>query len=58
MDGRKQRNFLSNNVKVSSPTVSLEGIFATLLVDAYEERHIATFDVTGEFVQPELPNKE
>ena len=38
--------------------MSLEGLFATLFVDAYEDRHIATLDVTGAFLQPELPNKE
>ena len=38
--------------------MSLEGLFATLLVDAYEDQHIATFDVNGAFLQPELPNKE
>ena len=52
MDGRKQRFFLSDDVKVSSPTVSLEGLFATLLVDSYEDQNIATFDVTGAFLKP------
>jgi hypothetical protein len=56
-DGRKQRKFLSDDVKLSSPTVSLEGLFATLLVDAYEDQHISTFNVTGAFLQPELPDK-
>ena len=37
------------------PTVSLEALFTNLIIDAIEYRDIATFDVTGEFLQPELP---
>ena len=56
-DGRKQRKYLSEDTKLSSPTVSVEGLFTTLLIDAYEGRHIATFDVTVSFLHPQLPEK-
>ena len=57
-DGRKQRKYLSEDTKISSPTVSVEEFFTTLLIDAYEGRHVATFDVTGAFLQPELPEQD
>lgn len=35
--------------------VSLDGLLTTLIIDAKEQRKVATFDVTGAFLQPELP---
>ena len=57
-DGRKQRAYIEKeNIDISSPTVSLEGLFTSLLIDAYEKRKIATFDVAGAFLQPELTER-
>ena len=42
-DGRRQKYEFGKNV--SSPTLSLEALFMTLLIDAIESRDIATFDV-------------
>ena len=35
--------------------VSLEELFTTLIINAIESRDIATFEVPGAFLQPELP---
>ena len=43
-DGYKQRRFI-NKDGVSSPTVQLESLMLSLLVDAYEKRDVATSDV-------------
>ena len=56
-DGRRQRPFLTEDSRVLSPTCNLDGLFATFLIDAKEQRHIATFDVPGAFLQPEQPKR-
>ena len=53
-DGSKQRYSMNEETNVSSPTVSTEALFTTLIIDAHEKRHVATFDVQGAFLQPEL----
>ena len=35
---------------MASPTISLEALFTTLLVDAYEDKKIAIFDVPGAYL--------
>ena len=45
-DGRKQRRYIKRD-KVSSPTVQLESLMITLLIDAYEKRDVAMADVVG-----------
>ena len=39
--------------KNSSPKASLEGIFATLIIDAFEERDVAVVDVPGAYLHAE-----
>ena len=46
-DGSKQKRYLVNDESVASPTVSLESLFTTLVIDTYEERDIATFNIPG-----------
>ena len=29
------------------PTITLKGLLATMMIDAYEDRKVATFDVPG-----------
>ena len=36
---------------MASPTVSLEGMFASLLIGAYEGRQLISYDVPGAFLQ-------
>ena len=40
---------------VAFPTVSLESIFTTLLIDEKDGQDVATFDVQGAFLHPDLP---
>ena len=54
-DGSKQRQYLREDESVSSPTVSLEGLFATLVIDAYEGRDVATFDIPGAYLHALMP---
>ncbi len=42
-----------------SPTVKLEGIMLSSLIDAHEQRHVATIDIKGAFLKAkELENME
>ena len=43
---------------ISSPTVSLDAILGTLLIDANEGRDIASFDVPGAYLQAEMPEEK
>ena len=54
-DGSKQHQYLKENESIASPTASLEGIFTTLVIDAYKEREVATFDIPGEYLHAEMP---
>jgi len=36
----------------------LDGFFATCAIDAKEKRNVVTYDVSGEFLQPEMPKKD
>ena len=57
-DGIKQCFTMSKVVNVSLPTVSLEKLFLTLLMDANENRDVAMFDVPCAFLQPEIPKSK
>ena len=57
-DGRRQRKNLEEDENALSLTVTLEGFFATLMIDADERRDIATFDVTRAFLKPALSRKD
>ena len=46
-DGSKQKGYLGKDESVASLTVYLESLFTTLVIDAYEERDIATFKIPG-----------
>ena len=37
------------------PTVLLEALFTTLIIGAYEERDVATFDVPREYLHAKIP---
>ena len=55
-DGSKQRKYLKVGEDISSPTVSLEAITSTQLIDTYEERDVGIFDVPGAYLHELLPN--
>ena len=48
-DGRKQRRYIAED-DVSSPTVHLESLMITLLIDATEQRDVATADIVGAYL--------
>ena len=54
-DGSKQRRYLKEFETVASPTLSLDGLFGSTLIDVYENRDVATCDVPGAFLHPVLP---
>ena len=55
-DGSKQHRYLKEFEMVSSPTLSLDGLMGSMLIDVYEGRDVATCDVPGAFLHPELPD--
>ena len=55
--GNKQRGTI-DKVDASSPTVSLESVLLTSVIDAEERREVATIDIPNAFVQTKLENDE
>ena len=54
-NGSQQRRYLRDDESVASPTVFLEAILCTLLIDAFEERDVAIFDVPGAYLHAKMP---
>ena len=52
-DGCKQRRYIRKE-DVSSPTVRLESLVITLLLDAHEKRDITTADVVGAYLLADM----
>ena len=52
-DGSRQRVYM-NKDDVTSPTVQLESLLMTWTIDALEGRNIATADVGGAFLLPDI----
>jgi len=52
-DGRKQRKYISKE-EVSSPTVQLESLLLSLLIDASENRSVATTDIVGAYLMAKM----
>ncbi len=48
-DGRKQRS-LHTKEETTSPTVSTDALMLSTMIDAYEERDVATADVAGAYL--------
>ena len=51
----KQKRYLKTNESILSPTVSLEVLSGTLIIDVYEERDVAIFEVLGLYLHAEIP---
>jgi hypothetical protein len=49
-DGRKQRVYTTKD-GASSPTVAIEPILLSFVIDAEEGRHVATADISGALMQ-------
>ena len=54
-DGSTQRKYVPRE-EASSPTLSLEALMAILLINAYEERDTAIFDVPGAYLHAKIPD--
>lgn len=54
-NGSKQRQYLKEDESVASPTLSLEALLATLVIDAYEGRDVCIFDIPGAYLHAEMP---
>ena len=52
--GNGTRDWLSRE-DTSSPTASLEAIFATCVIDAYENRDVMSLNIPNAFVQTMMP---
>jgi hypothetical protein len=55
-DGRKQRIWTTKEDS-SSPTIAIEALFYTLMIDALERRHVATCDIPGHFLQTDMEGR-
>ena len=56
-DGRKQRLYMDKS-DVSAPTVAIEALVLTCLIDAMEGRDVATVDIPGAFMQSDLEEED
>ena len=54
-DGRPQRSYIPRE-EAASPTVSLESLILSLMIDAHEGRDVATADVAGAFLKGDMPD--
>lgn len=52
-DGRKQRAY-TNKEDASSPTVAIEALMLSCVIDAKEGRDVATVDIPGAFMQADM----
>ncbi len=52
-DGRSQERYMEE--ETYSPTVCLESIMLSSLVDAYEKRHVRTVGIKGAFLKAKVP---
>jgi len=53
---KKQRLYLKENESYSSPTVSLEGLLASLVIDVIEKRKGEIFDAPGAYLHANMPD--
>ena len=54
-NGSSQHKYLKENESITSPMVSLEGLLTTLIIDAFEGRQVATFDIPKAYLHAEMP---
>jgi len=52
-DGRKQRIYKTKE-ETSAPTVSVESLFLSCVIDAKERRNVVTCDIPGAFMQADI----
>ena len=54
-NGSKQKKYLKEGESISSPTVSLEALLMTLIIDVFEGQKVTTFDVPGAYLHAKFP---
>ena len=54
-DGSVQRKYVPRE-EASSPTLSLEALMGVLLINSFEERDVAVFDVPGAYLHADIPD--
>ena len=54
--GINKGGYLEQGKSVASPTVSIESLSNKLVIDSYEGIYVATFYVTGAYLQAEMHN--
>ena len=55
--GNRQRDYISKE-DASSPTVAVESVLLSCIIDAQEERDVATVDIPNAFIQTRVEKKE
>jgi hypothetical protein len=55
-DGRKQRTYMTKE-DTSSTTVAIKSVFLSLVIDADEQRDVATVDIPGAFLHADMDDK-
>ncbi len=53
-DGRKQKDGTWSKHDTTLPTVAMKSVFITAVVDAYEGRDVACFNIPGEFLHTDI----
>ena len=56
-DGRKQRDYMSKE-EASSPTVAIESVMLSCVIDAKEERDVGIIDIPGAFMQVDMKGED
>ena len=54
-NGSEQWKYLTEDENISSPTLQLESLFISLMIDVYEQRDVAIFDIPGAYLHAEMP---
>ena len=57
-NGSRQRRLLKPGETVASPTVSLEALLGTLVIDVHEDRDVCIFVVPGAYLQASMPEEK
>ena len=56
-NGSKEQYYLPEGDSVASPTASIEAIVSTLLIDIFEGRDVAIYDIPGAYLHAEMPEE-
>ena len=54
-NGSEQWKYMKEGESVASPTLQLEALFLSLIIDVFEGRDVAIFDIPGAYLHAEMP---